>query len=215
LAPSDDQEESLEASEDIGRSVEEHSEAEGSQDGGVVDVPVYQVAQLPRQTSDFYEAPGPVRSVLTSVVLQEGPVHIDVAIRRTASAWGLQRAKSRIRATAGAAIRSAVSARLITKRGEFLWPVDMDTPPVRRNALGEEARKVTEIAPEEIAEAAYLALKDHLVLSQEDLVRATSRIFGIGRSGSIVVDAMGSGIMALVKSGRARRGPGQMIELVE
>jgi hypothetical protein len=46
-------------------------------------------------------------------------------------------------------------------------------------------------------------------------VRATSRIFGIGRSGSIVVDAMGSGIMALVKSGRARRGPGQMIELVE
>ena len=49
---------------------------------------------------------------------------------------------------------------------------------MRRNVAGEEARAAEEVCPQEIAEAAAIALEDHLVLGGDDLALATARVLG-------------------------------------
>jgi hypothetical protein len=52
---------------------------------------------------------------------------------------------------------------------------------VRRPGVGQEPRPIEEIAPEEIAKAAYLNLKNALSLTEEDWVLLTARVLGFSR----------------------------------
>jgi hypothetical protein len=52
---------------------------------------------------------------------------------------------------------------------------------VRRPGPGQEPRPIEEIAPEEIAKAAYLNLKNALSLTEDDWVLLTARVLGFPR----------------------------------
>ena len=58
-----------------------------------------------RENGDFYESPSRVASVLARVVRAEGPVHVAVATRRVATAWGIRRSGSQVVLVVGEAIR--------------------------------------------------------------------------------------------------------------
>lgn len=188
---------------------------EGQQDAvadriSTVTVPNFAFYPTPR-TSDFYTAMSDVKEVLISVVEVEGPVHIDVATRHVASAWGIARAGHVVQGVVRSAVASAVREGAIASRGDFLYRSGAHQIHVRRNTPGGVCRKAREIAPEEIAKAALLVLQDHLRLSRDDLAVATARAFGFERTGSDVRSAMMDGIQHLVRSGAAAEANGDVV----
>ena len=177
------------------------------------EIPVYRRAELSRQYGDFYESRLRVQDTLIAVVEQEGPVRADVAIRRTAAAWGIFRTGAIVKQTGERAIADAKRSGVIQVKNGFLWPREMTMPSVRRSGTGAVARKIDEICKEEIAEAAYLALQDHMVLTREDLAVATARNLGFDRVGALVADGIAAGITLLIRQKRARVNGDKMIEL--
>ena len=164
----------------------------------------------PRQISEFYLAQLAVKRVLIGVVEAEGPLRIDVATRRVASGWGIARCGHKVQAVVAAAVDAAVREGSIATRAGFLYSVSGETIRVRRNTPAGPIRKATEIAPEEIAEAARLVLQDQIKLSTDDLIVATARVLGFERTGSEVRDAVVVGIDCLVESGAAAEKTGSI-----
>jgi len=166
----------------------------------------YVAASIPARTGDFHASPqSSVVKALEQVVEAEGPVRFDIAVRRVAAAWGIRRAGSQVTTIVRDAAASAVRRGLMRRDGDFLLSRQSSPVRARRNTPGGDQRKPDEVSPAEIAEAAYLALQQHLALSEEDLVTATARLLGFERTGRHVRDAIALGIGRLLRSGRAER----------
>lgn len=156
-----------------------------------------------KQTGNFYTEFAKVKQVLVRVVKEEGPIHLDVATRRVASAWDIERAAHRVQEVVKFAQQAAVRERLIISRGDFLYNPHEDKIRVRRNSQDGATRKIAEIAPEEIAEAARLILTDQIKLTRDDLISATARLLGFERTGTEIKKVIPEGIRVLVNSGAA------------
>jgi very-short-patch-repair endonuclease len=163
------------------------------------------------QHSDFYTDCTTVANVLIDVVEKEGAIHIDSAVRRVAGAWGIARAGDRVHEVVRLAAIAATRLESIVWRADFLYPAGATETPVRRNVPGGDYRRASDIAPEEIAEAARLALKNQLKLTQDDLVVATARVLGFERTGSDVRNAVLGGIHYLVGIGTAAEVDGDIV----
>jgi hypothetical protein len=82
-------------------------------------------------------------NLLAEVVKVESPVHWEEAARRVLGAAGVQRFGSRIRETFKEAVRMGISRKLFTRRGDFLWSLDIQQPIVRdRSVLLAASRKL-------------------------------------------------------------------------
>ena len=152
------------------------------------EVCAYKLDPIPSRppSRDFYETPtSKIAEILTDVVNQEGPIHIDEAAKRVVQHWGIASAKSRIREILASAERSCVKAGLIKKRGSFYWPKDMDKPKVRFRDLEGVSKDIELVAPEEVAEAACIILKREFSMPISDLISQTAKLIGISRTSEV------------------------------
>jgi len=148
----------------------------------------------------FYEAhQSELVDVLTTLVKAEGPIEVNVAIRRVAQTWGIRRVGQQVQGTVEAAINEAIKRNYFKRRGEFLWPLSMETPPVRQPVSGEVTRSIGEIAIEELAEAARQLTQDALSLTEEDLIRETASLFQL-RATATAKERIGEAIQLLIRS---------------
>ncbi|MDO8147497.1 DUF4011 domain-containing protein [Isoptericola sp. b515] len=119
-----------------------------------------------------------VRTMLLDVVEAEGPVAMERLVRIVGRRFGL----TAVRASRAADIARLVPRALVRKSrlGTFVWPegVDPDSWTGYRQAGDEPARKIDEIAPEEIAAAMRAVLRDQPGISKEATLRRTAAIFG-------------------------------------
>jgi very-short-patch-repair endonuclease len=169
---------------------------------------------------DFYGdgAAEEIADQLTHVVRREGPISMDLAAKRVASTWGFDR----VRARAVKRVRSLVSRAGVhlqsSPAGDFLWMTDTEPQGYAGfrvpDATGRGARQASELAPEEVANAALHLLEGHLSAPVDELVRETARLFGFQRVGRLVDERMRAGIETLVGRGAARM-DGEMVVRVE
>ena len=178
-----------------------------------------------------------VASVVTEVVLTEGPVHSAEVLRRVRDLWGFQRAGVRIQEKVDRAIDYACSwgqigqrvtrplpecARLldtfvtdpIARRGEFLWPVPARkvTPRSRDNA---SLARIELICDEEILAAIVQILESDYAAPVDGLVTGCSRILGIQavhdqtreRIQNVIADAVRRKELFVVANGNIALGP--------
>ena len=117
-----------------------------------------------RQSSDFYDNLTAVKNVLIEIVEIEAPLYVDVAVRRVASAWGMTRAGSRVQEVSRRALEAAIRDKKVFIRGKFIYSTIENPIYVRRNVPGGWIRRAEEIAPEEIAAAVEIVLKDQIKL---------------------------------------------------
>jgi len=125
--------------------------------------------------------------MLREVIHVEGPVHIEVAARRLAKAWELQRVGSRMRKAVNVALRSLTREGKVRQHGKFLWPNRRDFQiTVRRPDPGNEdtLRGIEFIAPEELGLAVKNLVRDALSITEDELVKEVARIFGFDRTGA-------------------------------
>jgi hypothetical protein len=154
----------------------------------------YRVCHLTYQTPrgyEFHEA-GAVPSHaegLAQLVAEEGPLHVDLASRRLADYWGLQRVGPRMQAAVMRALQAAEKAGTLVRRGDFLWPADQAFELHVRVPDSDDPRtfrKLAYIPPEEIELAMVRLVRDGSGVEREALLSEAARVFGIHRVGSTV-----------------------------
>lgn len=111
----------------------------------------------------------------------EGPMHIHELARRCSQLWGFRRTGTRIRSLVESGVIIAMDDNLITMRGDFIWPIGMDEPPVRNRSEPGTPKKITLIPPEEIALSASRIMAIHVGIDRDELIRQVARHLGIGR----------------------------------
>src|SRR5205823_9215419 len=95
----------------------------------------YVPARLPWQgTIDHFRFASSHKLALLvqGLVDAEGPIHQDRVMSGVAESFGIARVGNQIRAQLLSAINHAVRARMVARRGEFLWPCNMGAPPIRQ-----------------------------------------------------------------------------------
>lgn len=130
--------------------------------------------------------------MLSEVVMQEGPIHVELAARRLLSAWGLTRTGSRIMAVMEEIVCICEQQGVLVRRGDFLWPSYLKELSVRVPAEDEpdSLRGIDFIPPEEIQAAMILITKHAVGLSVESLLIETTRLFGFRRMGSNIRECL-------------------------
>jgi very-short-patch-repair endonuclease/DNA polymerase III delta prime subunit len=149
----------------------------------------YRPWQPPRAgpREQFYLAPkDALVDRIRDCVNAEGPVSLQVVRQRVAACWEIQRVGSKVSTKIDFAIKDAVKRHLVVRKGDFLWPRDMDHPPIRAAGEGENARLIRDVCPEEIREAVLLALKTDIAFPRDELILQTARILGYERAGAVV-----------------------------
>jgi very-short-patch-repair endonuclease len=166
----------------------------------------YLYAKLPQYTGSLSSAvPHDLVDDVIKVVGTEGPVHIDLVYARIGAAWKVARLTAKIKQLITTAIGIAQHDGRIEQRGEhgeFLWPIGLATPIVRAPKDGDEVRTIDHIAPEEIAEAAFLCVQEARSLTEADLIRETAKLLGYGRVTKKLDAAMTQALETLKTGGR-------------
>jgi superfamily I DNA and/or RNA helicase/very-short-patch-repair endonuclease len=160
----------------------------------------------PFSSYEFNLADSGVRrgNVLIEIVEQEGPIHVDLAKRRLISAWGIGRIGSVVEETLERTIRNCIKGTGICKKGNFLWgqgdfKITSVRVPVNNNT--ETIRDPEYICEEEIQLALILIIKKAIGIEKEPLFTEVARLFGWGRSGERVENAISKAFKNLIKRG--------------
>ncbi|MBL7040945.1 MAG: DUF3320 domain-containing protein [Pirellulaceae bacterium] len=155
-----------------------------------------------RSSERFYtDSLTELAALVTEVVEVEGPVHEDQVSRRMLDIYRFSRGGSRIDEKISSAVRVAVYGGKINRRGDFLWPADMETPPLRRRD-DDDIRDIDLICHAEIRRALRLLLETQFGMSRNDLTTQAARLFGFQVSGSRIRDRIGQAIQGLLESGK-------------
>ncbi|MDP8994078.1 MAG: DUF3320 domain-containing protein [Pseudomonadota bacterium] len=121
------------------------------------------------------------------IVEDEGPIHEEEVARRIASAFGKERAGTRILAAAKRALRQAQRRQdvALQQDGPFWCTAAQAASPVVRDRSFEMGSlcKASNIATAELTEALRIAMQDNAGGSREEIVRAAARLFGFKRVG--------------------------------
>lgn len=142
--------------------------------------------------------------VLIEIVKREGPIHIDLAKRRLISAWGIGRIGSVVEETLERTIRNCIRGNEIHKKGNFLCERDdfkIICVRIPANNDSESIRDPEYICEEEIQLAITLIIKKAIGIEKEALFTEAARLFGWGRSGEKVENAILKAFKNLIKRG--------------
>ena len=140
----------------------------------------YLYAKLPQHTGTLSQAvPHDLVDDVLKIVGTEGPVHVDLVYERIRAAWSVSRLTAKVKQLINTAIGLAVHDQRVKQRGDFLWPIGLAAPVVRAPQEGDKARSIETIAPEEIAEAAFLCVQEARSLSEADLISQTAKSAGL------------------------------------
>jgi very-short-patch-repair endonuclease/uncharacterized protein YicC (UPF0701 family) len=181
----------------------------------VKDLPTYVwpyiYAKLPQATGTLSKAvPHDLVGDVIKIVGTEGPVHVDLVYQRIGAAWNVSRVTAKVKELLNTAIGIAVHDKRIEQRGDFLWPIGLATPIVRAPKADDKARSIEHIAPEEIAEAAFLVTQEARSISEADLIAQTARLLGYARVTKKIDAAVTGAVDALKTSGRIL-GEGELV----
>jgi hypothetical protein len=149
---------------------------------------------------------------VAAVVEEEGPVHDQVLQDRLREASGVARVGSRIRETIERAVRQAERAGDVEVRGDFLWPPNQASAPVRHRGPSVDV-DIDHVPEAEIRAAVRTVLERQYATPRDGLVRQTGRLLGWERTGSRLQGRVGSVIEAMLREGELVEAKGDRLDL--
>ena len=138
-------------------------------------------------------------NVVIQIVDLEGPVHISEVVRRIRVAWGIKRAGKRIQDSITDAINLANENGDVRLKDEFLYPKNRGI--IVRRRSGDPPAKINLICDDEIAEAAKMVIRTQFASPMAEVVRQTSRLFGIKVTRGATAKRIEGVVQQLVKDG--------------
>jgi len=169
---------------------------------------VYTTAALQTEnvTADdlcLFRAINEITEKMRQVIEIEGPISKSLLYRRVLHSYGLTRIGSRLDqvfASAAGMLRNQITAQ---NTAQFYWPINLSPKDCNyfRIQTADNDRRVAEDLPvQETAAAVVYVLKIQFSMSQDDLVREISKVFGYSRLGPNVVTAIQAGIDYALKN---------------
>ncbi len=156
-------------------------------------VPPYQRCILPVEEGDPAELPWyRLTELVTRIVAEEGPIHVEEAARRVAAAYGKDKAGARIVTATRTALENAG---LLTDGTFWYTQAQADAPPVRDRSQESGATvKAASISMLEIRAALRLAKAENGGGSDADMVRCAARLLGFKRVGPELNERLAAGL---------------------
>ena len=179
----------------------------------------FSVGEIKGTPDDFYDVKsnGSIRLLIAEVVSKEGPVSLDIVVRRVAEHWGVGRITPRVVKRIEGLTGKADVKIVHEDDGVFLWVYSQDPKTFslfRITDENESSKRDAEcLPPQEVANAALHILEQHVSLPVADLVRETARLLGYQRTGPTVEKSMRIGIELLKRKGGAKEENGMIVHL--
>jgi very-short-patch-repair endonuclease len=147
-----------------------------------------------------------IRKLLQHVVAEEGPIVEDLLIRRVIGAWGAMVTERRRQAVSRALAALAGAGTLVLDGDAYGLP-NQRTDVVRIPADGDEAtvREVRHIPDVELAHALLRLIADARLVSDDEALTRTARLFGWRRNGPAIQSSLTRVIEQLIDAGRLVR----------
>lgn len=178
-------------------------------------------APLPLQPAPrgaFYDASqdGAIAGLLVRVVEHEGPIRLELAARRLAACFGLDRVRSaavdRVRALIP---RDRVRVDEAEPDAVFLWPIAVDPEAYDGfRAAGADPgsmRDAADLPLREVANAALAIARQQIAAPEAALTAETARLLGYRRTGRLIEDRVRLAIDDLERRGAVRREAGTIV----
>jgi very-short-patch-repair endonuclease len=168
----------------------------------------YQAPKLPWANS-CYDMHAPdarprLRQLVRLAIEQEAPVHDERVLRAAREAWNVGRAGARIRDAFNSVIGEFIRLELVTRdRAGFIRLTRADGGPVRVPTDDPDSvRPISQMPPEELEAAIIRITADAGSIGRDDLRVRVARLFGWGRVGGDIGDAIDSAIARTNRDGR-------------
>ena len=168
-------------------------------------VPLYEsasISQYPWLTDIDSISDSYLIDVIRKIVRIEGPVHVDVVKRRIAECfdeWLTKKLNARLKGYISAARASGG----IVQRGDFLWSGRKQTVTVRdRSDLPANFKKIDYVAPEELAAAVEMVVRQAHGIESDEAITETARLLGFKRVSSGIEERVGNALTAMIDSGK-------------
>jgi len=146
------------------------------------------------------------------VVLEESPIHEEIAARRVANAAGVSRMGSRIQEALDEAIQYAAREGWVRKKRHLLFDPDQEDVPVRdRSNLEGQDRDIEYVPGPEIAEAAEQIAETSSGIGREELIQKVAQQLGFKRAGSKIQERIGSIIGTMLEENMLVRENGHLL----
>lgn len=188
-----------------------------SREPALLEYEPFEVTGINGSPDDFYDqrSDRSIRALIETVVSIEGPVSIDLVARRVSEHWGVGRVTSRtLKRIEELTVKAAVKV-MREAGGTYLWAASQDPKTYSLfRVIGENEsskRAAEHLPPQEVANAAFYVLEQHVSIPVADLVRETARLLGYQRTGPTVDKAMRVGIRLLVRKGGAKEENGMVV----
>lgn len=164
-------------------------------------MPPYKRCHVPVEGQELPDAPEHVLAgLVTRIVQEEGPIHVDEVARRLASCFGKEKAGSRIVTAAKGALAAAQGQgnALLTDGGFWYTQAQaVDTPVRDRSGETGATIKAASISMLEVRAALRIARTDNAGGADAELVRSAARLLGFKRVGVELQERLAAGLAAL------------------
>ncbi len=143
---------------------------------------------------------------IARVVAEEGPIHVELALRRVRELNGVGRAGKHVRANFERALKVAVRRKGLRRdQSGFLWARNQTLTRFRSASSEDEPRAIEHIPVEEIRLAVLHVVESQFGLPREDLVRQAASELGFQRTSTDIAKAVGTVVDELIRKGELRR----------
>jgi very-short-patch-repair endonuclease len=144
-----------------------------------------------------------LQRLVVQLAREEGPIHIDVAIKRLRHAWNLSRAGDRVRGAVDDAAAAAAKRGELQRKGDFLSATGTPKVVVRvpdpKNA--DTIRAIEHISDEELQAGLRLLLSQGGAMDGDAILSQTARLFGFGKLGDNIKERVQACVAALQEQG--------------
>lgn len=141
--------------------------------------------------------------VIECVIKNEAPIHFELLCKRVASVFGNQKATIKVRNSVEWILNRNLKDKVV-KKGDFYWYKDINKLEVRIPPLDGNARTISYISVEELAEAMFVIVGKSFGITKNDLYTITARIFGFNRVGGNITQSLEKACLYLMESGRVK-----------
>jgi very-short-patch-repair endonuclease len=156
----------------------------------------------------------PAIDAMADIVLAEGPIVQELAIRRLADWFGIQRVTQRFRDRFDQIRSRALGSKPIHSKGGVLWPSGMDQDTYtafRIPSVDPDSRRDIEDVPLiERVNAVIHVLREQFGLPREALENEVARLFGVQRVAARARQAVAEAVDSAIAQGLAREANGSV-----
>jgi hypothetical protein len=157
----------------------------------------------PQSELDNLDSGPVIETIAASILETEGPIPVDRLVSTIARRFDYSRVGDAKRALLQQRVRSA----FVISADDFVWPPGLDATSWRgaRRTSSSAVRPVTDVSPQEVANAIELLLAESLSIDSEELLRDAASVLGYARLTESARTRMESGLALALAENRVRR----------